>query len=168
MRKLKILLVILLCCAQWISAHEEINLAGTWRFQTDPMGFGKTPGSELYLAKLTESIQLPGSMDEAGKGMLTTARYVDRLTRKFEYCGPAWYQREVLIPQSWSNKDIILHLERCHWETSVYVDGQSAGSLEHLSTPNCFDLTKWLSPAKDSGKKENTAGNAAIEQLLNQ
>ena len=146
MRKLKILLVILLCCAQWISAHEEINLAGTWRFQTDPMGFGKTPGSELYLAKLTESIQLPGSMDEAGKGMPITARYVDRLTRKFEYCGPAWYQREVLIPQSWSNKDIILHLERCHWETSVYVDGQSAGSLEHLSTPNCFDLTKWLTP----------------------
>ena len=107
-------------------------------------------------------------MDEAGKGMPTTARYVDRLTRKFEYCGPAWYQREVLIPQSWSNKDIILHLERCHWETTVYVDGQSAGSLEHLSTPNCFDLTKWLSPAKDSDKKENTAGNAAIEQLLNQ
>ena len=39
----------MLCCAQWISAHVEINLAGTWRFQTDPMGFGKTPGSELYL-----------------------------------------------------------------------------------------------------------------------
>lgn len=137
---------LLLCSAQWMMAQESLSLAGTWRFQTDPMGFGKTPGSELYLSKLTESIQLPGSMNEGGKGIPTTARYVDRLTRKFEYCGPAWYQREVNIPQSWSNKDILLHLERCHWETTVFVDGQPAGSQEHLSTPNCFNLTQWLTP----------------------
>lgn len=137
---------LLLCSAQWMMAQECLSLAGTWRFQADPMGFGKTPGSELYLSKLTESIQLPGSMNEGGKGIPTTARYVDRLTRKFEYCGPAWYQREVTIPQSWSNKDILLHLERCHWETTVFVDGQPAGSQEHLSTPNCFNLTQWLTP----------------------
>ncbi|WP_302494869.1 glycoside hydrolase family 2 protein [uncultured Prevotella sp.] len=146
MKKRNILMGLLLCSAQWMMAQESLSLAGTWRFQTDPMGFGKTPGSELYLSKLTESIQLPGSMDEGGKGMSTTARYVDRLTRKFEYCGPAWYQREVIIPQSWSNKDILLHLERCHWETTVFVDGQLAGSQEHLSTPNCFNLTQWLTP----------------------
>lgn len=146
MKKRNILMGLLLCSAQWMMAQESLSLAGTWRFQTDPMGFGKTPGSELYLSKLTESIQLPGSMDEGGKGMSTTVRYVDRLTRKFEYCGPAWYQREVIIPQSWSNKDILLHLERCHWETTVFVDGQPAGSQEHLSTPNCFNLTQWLTP----------------------
>ena len=144
--KKTILVGLLLCSVQWMTAQEELSLAGTWRFQTDPMGFGKTPGSELYLAKLTESIQLPGSMDEGGKGMPTTARYVDRLTRKFEYCGPAWYQREITIPQSWKEKDILLHLERCHWETTVYVDGQPGGSREHLSTPNCFNLTQWLTP----------------------
>lgn len=146
MKKRNILMSLLLSSAQWMIAQESLSLAGTWRFQTDPMGFGKTPGSELYLSKLTESIQLPGSMDEGGKGMPTTARYVDRLTRKFEYCGPAWYQREVTIPQSWSNKDILLHLERCHWEATVFVDGQPAGSQEHLSTPNCFNLTQWLTP----------------------
>lgn len=113
MKKRNILMSLLLSSAQWMIAQESLSLAGTWRFQTDPMGFGKTPSSELYLSKLTESIQLPGSMDEGGKGMPTTARYVERLTRKFEYCRPAWYQREVTIPQSWSNKDILLHLERC-------------------------------------------------------
>ena len=75
------LFAMMLCCAQLLSAQQErIDLSGTWRFQADPMGFGKTPGSELYQAKLTESIMLPGSTDEGGKGMLTTARYVDRLT----------------------------------------------------------------------------------------
>ena len=78
--KKSFLLAVMLCCAQLLSAQQErIDLSGTWRFQTDPMGFGKTPGSELYQAKLTESILLPGSTDEGGKGMLTTARYVDRL-----------------------------------------------------------------------------------------
>lgn len=37
-------------------------------------------------------------------------------------------------------------LERCHWETTVYVDGVMAGVDERLSTPNRFILTKYLSP----------------------
>lgn len=145
--KRKILFATLLCCAQLLSAQKEaIDLSGTWRFQTDPMGFGKTPGSELYEAKLTESIMLPGTTDEGGKGLMTTARYVDRLTRKFEYCGQAWYQREVVIPDEWKDKEITLNLERCHWETAVYVDGKPAGTEERLSTPNRFSLTKQMTP----------------------
>lgn len=129
-----------------IAQEKPIDLSGLWRFQLDPMGFGKTPGSELYLSKLTESIVLPGSMDESGKGIPNTVSHVDRLSRKFEYCGQAWYQREVEIPDSWQGKEIILTLERCHWETSVYVDGVPAGTDERLSTPNRFILTKQLTP----------------------
>lgn len=145
--KRKLLFAMMLCCTQLLPAQKEtIDLSGTWRFQADPMGFGKTPGSELYQAKLTESIMLPGSTDEGGKGTLTTARYVDRLTRKFEYCGQAWYQREVVIPEEWKDKEITLNLERCHWETAVYVDGRPVGTEEHLSTPNRFTLTKEMTP----------------------
>ena len=46
-----------------LAQEKPIDLSGLWRFQLDPMGFGKTPGSELYLSKLTESIVLP----KAGK-----------------------------------------------------------------------------------------------------
>ena len=113
--------------------EKPIELSGLWRFQLDPMGFGKTPGSELYLSKLTESIVLPGSMDESGKGIPNAVAHVDRLSRKFEYCGQAWYQREVEIPDSWQGKEIILTLERCHCD-------------ERLSTPNRFVLTEQLSP----------------------
>lgn len=141
------LFAVAFCCALQLNAQQEVqDLSGTWRFQLDPMGFGKTPGSELYLSKLTESIMLPGSTDEGGKGILTTARHVDRLTRKFEYCGQAWYQREVVVPDSWAGKQITLHLERCHWETALYVDGQLVEVKEHLSVPNRFDLTKQLTP----------------------
>ena len=134
------------CLCGALQAEEQISLAGLWRFQLDPMGFGKTPGSELYLSKLTETIQLPGSTDEGGKGIQNIVAYVDRLSRKFEYCGQAWYQREVVIPEDWQGKSIILSLERCHWETTLYVDGALVGSEEHLSTPNRFDLSRQLTP----------------------
>ncbi len=125
---------------------DTLSLAGTWRFQLDPMGFGKTPGSELYLSKLNENINLPGSTDEAGKGVANRAQHVDRLSRKFEYCGQAWYQREIVVPEEWKGKRINLELERCHWETTVYIDGREAGTGERLSTPNRFDLGSELTP----------------------
>ncbi|MFV0505374.1 MAG: sugar-binding domain-containing protein [Bacteroidales bacterium] len=124
----------------------SIDLSGVWRFQLDPMGFGKTPGSQLFKAKLSENIVLPGTTDLGGKGIKTTARYVDRLTRKFEYSGQAWYQREVVIPEDWHKKEIILKLERCHWETTIYVDGKLVAADERLSTPNRFMMTKQLTP----------------------
>lgn len=133
-------------CPLYARQEDKIDLSGIWRFQLDPMGFGKTPGSELYQAKLAETITLPGSTDEGGKGIRTTARYADRLTRKFEYCGPAWYQREIDIPTSWKGKEIILELERCHWETTLYIDGKYIAVDERLSTPNRFILTQHLSP----------------------
>ena len=125
---------------------DKIDLSGVWRFQLDPMGFGKTAGSELYLDKLCETIVLPGSTDDAGKGIKNNASYVDRLSRKYEYCGQAWYQREVVIPESWENGEVVLKLERCHWETVVYVDGQPMASEEHLSTPNYFNVGKKMTP----------------------
>ena len=144
----KNLLTLLLCCGiQMLSAQEDkIDLSGVWRFQSDLMGFGKTAGSQLFRQKLAETILLPGTTDEGGKGLSNPARHVDRLTRKFEYCGQAWYQREIFIPETWKDKEITLYLERCHWETAVYVDGKAAGVEEHLITPNRFTLTNQLTP----------------------
>ena len=146
MRKTRIILLTYCLTAFVLSAAEQIDLSGLWRFQLDPMGFGKTPGSELYLSELTETIHLPGSTDEGGKGIQNFVTHVDRLSRKFEYCGQAWYQREVAIPEDWKGKEITLLLERCHWETTVYIDGQWIGTGERLSTPNRFDATRKLTP----------------------
>lgn len=148
MRLFSILLIGLLSCLPSLALPTDyrMDISGLWRFQLDPMGFGKTAGSELYLSKLTETIHLPGSTDEGGKGVRNVVAHVDRLSRKFEYCGQAWYQREVVIPEEWRGREIILSLERCHWETAVYVDDKAVGTDERLSTPNRFVLTSQLTP----------------------
>ena len=81
MRRNKILSVLTVCLTACLLAGtaraEKINLAGMWRFQLDPMGFGKTPGSELYLSRLTETIALPGSTDEGGKGIQNVMAHIE-------------------------------------------------------------------------------------------
>src|SRR5699024_4691586 len=61
---------------------------------------------------------------------------------------PAWYQKEVIIPQDWNKKHIILFLERVHWESRLWVDGKEIGMQNSLSAPHIYDLTKALSPGK--------------------
>jgi hypothetical protein len=147
MKKNVFLIITLICCLRVVAQQTDyMDLSGIWRFQLDQMNFGKTPGSELYKKTLPETINLPGSTDESGKGVKNTFSHIDRLSRRFEYEGQAWFQREVLIPEEWENKEIILFLERCHWETSVYVDGKYAEANERLSTPNRFVLTKQMTP----------------------
>ncbi|MBO4945344.1 MAG: beta-galactosidase [Muribaculaceae bacterium] len=141
-----ILFVLVALTASAAGTMCEIDLSGLWRFQLDPMGFGMTPGSELYLSRLPETIVLPGSTDTGNKGIKNTAAYVDRLSRKHEYLGPAWYQREITVPNDWSGKAVTLEFERCHWITTLYIDGKRIGTKERLSTPDRWDLTGRLTP----------------------
>jgi hypothetical protein len=61
--------------------------------------------------------------------------------------GPAWYQREVTIPDSWSGKRISLFLERTK-NTRVWVDDTFCGWDDTLSAPQVFDVTQAMAPGK--------------------
>lgn len=53
-----------------------------------------------------------------------------------------------MIPDSWEGKDISLFLERCHWESRLYVDGKEIGMRNALGAPHRYDLTGKLSAGK--------------------
>ncbi|HRR16040.1 MAG TPA: glycoside hydrolase family 2 TIM barrel-domain containing protein, partial [Bacteroidales bacterium] len=65
------------------------------------------------------------------------------------YSGVAWYQKEVNIPADWNNKKVTLFLERCHWETTLFVNGKKAGTCNSLATPHIYDLTGFLRVGKN-------------------
>jgi hypothetical protein len=146
--------------------RESLSLAGQWRFQVDPDTKGE--GEKWFQTELAQTTWLPGSMVENGLGDEVTVEtrwtgsIVDRswftdpkyaeyrkpgnvkvpfwLTPVKHYIGPAWYQREFVIPQAWAGKRVTLSLERCHWETKVWLDGQYVGLRNSLSTPHEYDL----------------------------
>ena len=96
---------------------------------------------------LEDRIELPGSCEQRGFGDKPEAPEERRLTRVLKYAGPAWYQRDIEIPAGWSGKRVELFLERCHWETTVWLDDRMIGMQNSLSTPHQHDLGA-LSPGK--------------------
>lgn len=128
--------------------YHTIPLDGIWSFKADPLGMGLQSNGLQMFPSLAETITLPGSTDEAGKGIRTQGLSSIRLTRMFEYKGPAWYEKKVFIPEDWAGKEISLFLERVHWETKLWVNGVYVGREESLSVPHVYMLGKFLRPGE--------------------
>jgi hypothetical protein len=157
-----------------IAPDSRIGLAGTWSFKTDPENAG-TRG-KWFSGSIGGSIQLPGSMAGNGKGDEVAvetkwtgsifdssyfrkpeyARYREKGNIKVPfwlqpvkyYVGPAWYQKEILIPAGMGNRRLRLTLERPHWQTTVWLDDRLIGSQNSLSTAHIFDLGKGVSAGR--------------------
>lgn len=90
------------------------------------------------------------------------------LIADYYYTGAAWYQKEIEIPENWQNKAIELFLERCHWETQVWVNENYLGLQNALGVPHRYDVGKFLHPGKnkitvcvDNRIKDINVGDAA-------
>ncbi|MEN8202549.1 MAG: sugar-binding domain-containing protein [Bacteroidota bacterium] len=163
-------LLCLACSGIYAQDHQRINLEGEWKFRIDSLDRGIE--AHWYTRVLEGSIKLPGSMAENGLGddvtlstpwtgsIIDSAYYTEDRYEKYRqpgnfkipfwlkpvkyYAGPAWYQKEFTIPEAWTGQGVILHLERCHWESTVFVNEHKAGSRNSLSAPHEYDLTPYL------------------------
>lgn len=153
---------------------ELIDLSGTWRFSLTPNSDPEydEPASVSY----QDQIQLPGCLQAQGFGnpatldtewttqivgnsWVTDTRYAAHLRGgelrmpfwlhpERHYTGAAWYQREIDIPSSWTGQRILLHLERPHILTTVWVGLAKIGSQDTLAAPHIYDLGTELAPGK--------------------
>lgn len=170
---LKNLLVIIVLLTGWSSCfaqNDVISLEGIWSFQLDSTDAGIQ--ENWFENELSGSIALPGTTDDAELGVPNTLTpklekpQILRLTRKNSYRGAAWYQKKLIIPQCWKDKNIQLKLGRVIWETQVWIDGKPTGFEESLVTPHSYDLSGLLSPGEhvltirvDNRKKYNISVN---------
>lgn len=129
-----------------VAQTQEIDLSGTWGFQTDFMDFRRGSLDVRYMHRLQETITLPGITDDYQIGYKSPYRHLDRLTRKYEYMGPAWYQREMTIPAEWKGKRIFMYFERTHWLSSIYVDTKEVSKIDYISVPHNHELTDFVKP----------------------
>ena len=166
------LIILISGCSQ--PEVNKIDLSGEWHFAADSLDKGLA--EKWYSSRLKETVSLPGSMNSNGKGNDVglntpwTGQIVDssffknpeykkyRQPGNFKipfwlqplkhYQGAAWYQKEVSIPAAWQDRQITLFLERCHWESRLWVDDQEIGVRNSLGTPHLYDLTGTLAPGK--------------------
>lgn len=157
----------LLCSSAALSAAERsLDLAGSWRFRLDPDDAGVQ--QRWFATDLPGRIQLPGSLQAQGYGndpavdTKWTGDIIDRswfddpqyekyrqagnvkvtfwLQPDKHYVGPAWYQQTIDVPAEFAGRRIVLHLERPHWTTRVWIDEREAGTGDSLSTPHELEL----------------------------
>jgi hypothetical protein len=135
----------LLFTAATMHAEESVSLAGQWRFALDDAKKGIA--AKWYAGELKPSadepaqIALPGSTDEAKAGHPNKQKPdYSGLYRPHVYTGPAWYQREIEIPDGWQGKHVTLFLERNHWTNHVWLDDRDCGAQDSLIAPQLFDL----------------------------
>ena len=176
MKKLAFLLLIITSCSSHnFDVRKSFSLAGEWKFRIDSLDQGIE--NKWYNDQAVETVKLPGSMAENGKGDEVTLKtnwtgeIVDKsyfIEKKYEryrqpgnikipfwlkpvkyYKGVAWYQKEVDVPSGWNGKNIILFLERPHWESTVYVNDKKAGSENSLAVPHQYNITDLLVPGKN-------------------
>jgi hypothetical protein len=121
-----------------------ISLAGKWRFALDPENVGLQ--EQWFRKNLEAAIILPGSVEENRYGATVTTPDLLRLNRQYRYTGAAWYRYDLTIPEEWQAKRITLFLERCLWETRVWVNERFAGSSDSLSTAHEYDLSQLITP----------------------
>ncbi|MEI9808520.1 MAG: sugar-binding domain-containing protein [Bacteroidota bacterium] len=166
-KKLPVFILLFIAGCNSIIA-QRIQLSGEWQFAIDRDDKGID--EKWFSKKLNETILLPGSMAERGKGddvtlqtkwtgniydssfffrpSLAKYRTPDNLKIPFwltpakYYVGRAWYQKEIIIPADWKEKNARLFLERVHMQTRVWIDGLEAGKNNSLSAPHEFDLGK--------------------------
>lgn len=147
-QRMACIICMLFTCITSKGQTQEIDLSGEWGFQTDFMDFRRGSLDVRYMHRLQETITLPGITDDYQIGYKSPYRHLDRLTRLYEYMGPAWYQREIAIPKEWENKRIFLYFERTHWLSSVYVGKQEISKIDYVSVPHNHELTEFVKPGK--------------------
>jgi hypothetical protein len=155
-------------------AGEVLSLAGEWALRLDPDDRGLVEG--WWRQPLPDRVRLPGALQSQGFGEEVsvatrwTGQIVDRswytapeyepyrrpgnvkvpfwLQPERHYVGPAWYARDVDVPESWHGRRLVLTLERPHWETRLWLDGKEVGTGRSLSTPHVYDLGTGVTPGR--------------------
>ncbi|HZY24353.1 MAG TPA: hypothetical protein VFE71_00885, partial [Bacteroidales bacterium] len=163
------------CGVRQTEVRDKLPLSGEWKFRIDSLDEGIE--KKWYNDMAVDTVRLPGSMAENGKGdevsLKTdwTGEIVDRsyfTEKKYEkyrqpgnikipfwlkpvkyYKGVAWYQKEIIIPSSWNEKNVTLYLERPHWESTVYINGKKAGTENSLAVAHQYDITTLLINGKN-------------------
>ncbi len=158
--------------AQAPASGTTMSLDGTWRFTLDRGRKGIEEG--WWRRRLADSVTLPGTLTGQGvgdpvrletpwigqivdKSFFTSPSYAPyREPGSFKvpfwlqpdryYAGPAWYQTDIVVPEAWKGRRIVLYLERPHWQTVVALDNAVIGSNDSLSTPHEYDLGARVTP----------------------
>ena len=115
------------------------NLNGAWDFDFDDANSGVAQHWESAAHKLGRNITVPFCFESKLSGITDTGFHPN-----------VWYRRSFTVPDGWKGKRVILHFGAVNYWSSVWVNGQKAGSHEGGHVPFSFDVTSLLKAGANS------------------
>lgn len=122
-----------------IMLRPKISLDGEWKFQLDPSNAGEQEHWYSNPQRIESTISVPACWQAEGYGKPTGIL-------KHDYVGPAWYSKEVFVPENWKGEKVELHIGGAFTYVIAYVNGRKAGEHAGFSTPFQFEITPFIQP----------------------
>lgn len=113
--------------------RRKISLDGLWKFAFDPENKGTTENWSTGLKK-AEWMPVPSSFNDL---------YAEKSHR--EYTGIVWYEKELIVPQEWKEKDLDLRFGSVTHQATVYINGIEAGRHAGGYTPFNIPIQELIS-----------------------
>ena len=136
-----------------------INLNGEWDIEFDAGLSGEARGLPAGQS-LGKRITVPFCMESELSGI------GDK-----DFMPSVWYRREITLPDGWldSGKRVFLHIGACDYETTVWVNGEKAGTHRGGYSSFSFEITKLLrNPISETEPRDDNtlSGNRVSENVI--
>lgn len=173
MNKYRLITCFFLCaCLSCFAEKINLDIAGEWQFRLDPENRGIQ--EKWFDRIFSDHIRLPGALQSQGYGNDVTSqtkwvtneykrglwyshpmyasfrekknlRYPNNFQPQKHYVGVAWYKKVIDIgKKALEGEEIILFLERVHWESTLWVNGKKVGKQNSLTSPHIYDISDYI------------------------
>ena len=112
--------------------EEWLNLNGKWDFEIDNAKVGAFKKFEERRS-LDSTIVVPFCPESRLSGIANT-----------DFMNAVWYRRDIEVPKEWNGKRVILHIDACDHDTTVFVNAKKVGTHKGGYTSFSFDITDFL------------------------
>ncbi|MEY2196162.1 glycoside hydrolase family 2 protein [Neobacillus sp. BF23-41] len=112
--------------------EDWLNLNGEWNFKFDSENKGE---KEKWYEKLNfdKKIIVPFTYETESSGIGEEV-----------FCPNVWYQKSIIIPSEYENKEIILHFQAADYITKLWVNGTFVGKKKGGQIAFSFNITDFL------------------------
>lgn len=146
---------------EWTQSGNYQSLNGDWKFKwvERPADLPANFEKKEYDDSNWPLFKVPGNWELNGYGfpIYTTSGFEFRyLLRRLEppavpvsFDPTAIYRREVIIPDGWTGKQVVLHIGAAKSNLTVWVNGKYVGYGEDSKLPSEFDITPYLEKGRN-------------------
>ncbi len=129
---------------QATATREQVCINGLWQWQPAAVDADQVPQTNWGYFKVPGC--WPGISDYMQKDCQQLFRHPNWQRQSLRDVKAAWYQREITVPATWTDRRVALQVSYINSYAEVFLDGQHAGSLRFPAGE--LDLTRLCQPGQ--------------------